>query len=128
MENVKSMNATEFRDAIKGQLKANRILQSYEMDLRTWEILCLIALDEGEGVLSLAKKHKISKSAFSRHVLFLCGERAAKGNQKPESNVTTLPKKLIERRADAVDVRRQNLFLTREGESLIKKVFEAISE
>ena len=122
------MNTETYRATLKGQLKATRILQDYDLDLRTWEILVLIALDEGEGVLTLAKKHKISKSAFSRQVLFLCGERPAKGNQKIEaSNVAELPRKLIERRTDPTDVRRHNLYLTKEGQRLILRISEEIS-
>lgn len=123
------MTRRDFRETLKGQLKAARLFQEYEMDFRTWEILLLIATDEGEGAVALAKKHDISKSAFSRHVLFLCGERAKRGNQKdaPDPKVHKLPGRLVEKRTDPKDIRRHSLYLTREGHSFIDQVQKLIA-
>ena len=96
------------------------------MDFRSWEVLLLIALNEGEGAINLAKKFNISKSAFSRHVLFLCGEAPTKGNSK-NVKVQTLPPCFIERKNSPVDSRRQDLYVTREGEKFIQKIHKLVT-
>jgi DNA-binding MarR family transcriptional regulator len=124
------MTADKQRQALKGQLKVTRLLSSHEIDLRTWEILLLIALDEGEGAVALAKKHKIAKSVFSRHVLFLSGQRAQKGNSKdaPDASPSqVLNRCLVEKRNDPKDIRRHNLFITSDGWELIGQVNDAFA-
>lgn len=124
------METSSFRNVLKGQLKAARLFQEYDMDFRTWEVLLIVAMDEGDGLVSLAKKHGVSKSSFSRNVLFLCGERSKRGNQKdmPEVNATNNPGVLVERRKDPNDIRRQNLYLTNEGKAFIVKIQKFLSE
>ena len=116
------------RQDLKGQLDATRLLQQYGMDLRTWEILVLIGLNEGEGTVALAKKANIPKSAFSRNVRFLCSEQATRGNDsgKPMDEKDR-PARLVQRAADPRDVRLQCLHLTNEGEKLLQKVTTLMS-
>ncbi len=109
------------RDLLQGQLQAARYLQEFEMDLRTWEVLTVIALNEGEGMAALADQYKIPRSAFSRQVLFLCGERTTRAN-RPDSNVHKAPLRFVERRNHPSDSRRQDLFITAEGEGFLEKI------
>lgn len=104
-----------FRSQLKGQLKAVQLLQEMDLDARAWEILVLIALNEGKVSKDLALEHGISTSAMNRHVAFLCGEVQKKSSENDGV-------KYIEKIPDQLDPRRQNLHLTKAGKDFIEQI------
>lgn len=104
----------ESREQLKGQLKAVQLLQESELDARAWEVLVLIALNEGKVSKDLAIENNISTSAMNRHVAFLCGEVSKKNS--------TNSVKYIEKVPDQLDPRRQNLFIAEDGKKLLAQI------
>ena len=109
----------EYKSQLKGQLNAVQLLQQRDLDARAWEVLVLIALNEGKVSKDLALENDISTSAMNRHVSFLSGETAKKHSANDAI-------KYIEKVPDELDPRRQNLFIAPEGKKLIEQIQDYI--
>lgn len=108
--------------SIATQLHVIRLLNSYELDVRAWEVLLLVANHQGQGLTDLLPLSDISKSALSRYIQLLSGQTRHIRFTAAEHNDSAALPALLEIKPDAVDYRRKQIYLTATAVDLLQQL------
>lgn len=116
------MKETGLPHSVDKQREIIALLTKHDIDVRTWEVLTLVAKFEGEGLHDMLPYTSLPKSSLGRFIQLMSNStlpqrKVSEGMQDIAPDAET--PKLLEAKVDPSDYRKKRIYLTTEGRKIL---------